>query len=76
LHDFGIPSWVAVAIAVTAIIPMLYLLMRDTKAKVFLKPTDFQDLPLDHIEVSIGNLQFPVTALRSKAAGLFACEPA
>ena len=40
-------------IALAAIIPILYLLLRDTKAKVFLKPTEFQNLPLDHIEVSV-----------------------
>ena len=48
-------------IALAAIIPILYLLFRDTKAKVFLKPTEFQDLPLEYKEASFGF--FPVTLL-------------
>ena len=48
-------------IALVAIIPILYLLFRDTKAKVFLKPTEFQDLPLEYKEASFGF--FPVTLL-------------
>ena len=41
-------------IALAAIIPVLYLLFRDTKAKVFLKTTEFQDLPLEHKEARFG----------------------
>ena len=41
-------------VALLAIIPILYLLFRDTKAKVFLKPTEFQDLPLEYKEASFG----------------------
>ena len=51
-HESGIPGWINVVIALAAIIPILYLLLRDTKVKAFLKPTEFQDLPLEHKEVS------------------------
>ena len=39
-------------VALAAIIPILYLLFRDTKVKAFLKPTEFQELPLEHKEVN------------------------
>ena len=50
-HESGIPGWINVVIALAAIIPIVYLLFRDTKLKVFLKPTEFQELPLEHREV-------------------------
>ncbi len=52
-HDSGIPGWINVVVALAAIIPILYLLLRDTKVKAFLKPTEFQELPLEHKEVRI-----------------------
>ena len=54
-------------IALAAIIPILYLLLRDTKVKVFLKPTEFQELPLEHKEVSMpsADLLPPLTVYRS-----------
>ena len=51
-HESSIPGWINVVVALAAIIPILYLLFRDTKVKAFLKPTEFQELPLEHKEVN------------------------
>ena len=51
-HESSLLGWAPVIIALAAVIPILYLLLRDSKAKVFLKPTEFQDLPLEYNEAS------------------------
>ena len=65
-HDSAIPGWAHVLVAFAAIIPILYLLFRNNKAKVFLEPTEFQDLPLQHKEASFGLIA--VTSIMSNSA--------
>ena len=69
-HESGIPGWINVVIALAAIIPILYLLFRDTKVKAFLKPTEFQDLPLEHKEVSKSPAHHDASQCRGPYRGL------
>ena len=64
-HDSAIPGWAPVLVAFAAIIPILYRLFRNTKAMVFLKPTEFQDLHLEHKEASFGLISVATSVLKS-----------
>lgn len=71
-QESSIPGWINVVIALAAIIPILYLLLRDTKVKPFLKPTEFQDLPLQSKQVS--ELLIPCVACCVQASILSCSE--